>query len=374
MEKARRIVQDASKHIAELVRTRPDPAVDPDGAAGIDLKIKKIEKNRRDALIHVVQADNPSIEVVDRKLGIFQVPFMDEQGNTRYVYGSILVVWHLKEISPSVWKLRSQIGSVTNEPGVTTRLTVAGTAIQSRVQPYPGDVDFVEEIDIKADTAIEAGRALARTVIEFVQRNSANPNLEFLRMSIMYLELQSFSEKRPSRSKTWTKEDIFASGRGGRAFDRLAEQLARADRGINTFWRTWMDGRFIDITKVLSVKAMTVSGEELFSTPRLGRLNAAYFDQPGILPVSSLGEFAAAMRNDALDLADKRKYLKAAKRAHNFFTVTGNLEAMQSLESVFQTDQARVNQQASVMEAIVLSIPEALPVIHTIAVICCPHC
>jgi hypothetical protein len=101
---------------------------------------------------------------------------------------------------------------------------------------------------------------------------------------------------------------------------------------------------------------MTAGGEELFATDRPGPQNAAFLDRPSQISGDPLGKFAAAMRKEALSLNKRRQYLKAAKRAYNYFTVIGNLEAMQKLEPVFRTDQARVNQQAAVVEAIVRSL------------------
>jgi hypothetical protein len=293
-------------------------------------------------LIQVVLAENPQAEVVDRSRGIYRVPVTDDQGNTRYVYGSILVAWHLQEVSPSVWRLGAQIGAQPGQPGVTTRLSAAGTAVQGRVQPFPGDVDFVEEIDIEAPNRIEAGRALARTVIGFVVRNEGNPELEFVQLVIMYFRARDTGRGRPATS----------------AFENLAEQISFADRNINTFWRTFVDGRFVDITKVLSVLAMNAAGETLIATPRQGRMSGAYLDEPARIPPGSLGQFAANMRDSALELAAGGNWLKAAKRAYNYFTVTGNLQAMAELEPVFRTDQARVNQQAAVLEAIVRALLE----------------
>ncbi|NJR62826.1 MAG: DUF4157 domain-containing protein [Cyanobacteria bacterium CRU_2_1] len=350
LDEARRVVQESSRRIAELVRQRPDPQLDPEGAARIDRLIAEIQREREDALVQVVLAENPLIEIVDRARGIYRVPVTDAQGNTQYVYGSILVVWHLGEISPTTFAIQAQIRAHPTEPGVTARLGVAGTSVQGRVQPFPGDIDFVEEIDIVAATDIEAGRALARTVIEFVSRNARNPRLEFLRMIIMYHE---------SRSAQWTEADVNAASRNNTVFERMATQLSVVDRNINTFWRVLMEeGRFIDVTKVLSVRATTAAGEELFSTPRRSDLSVAYLEEPPEIPSGSLGDFAAAMRDAAIELADDGKYLKAAKRAYNFFTVTGNLEAMQRLEPVFRSEQARVNQQASVLETIARTLSE----------------
>jgi hypothetical protein len=58
------------------------------------------------------------------------------------------------------------------------------------------------------------------------------------------------------------------------------------------------------------------------------------------------------MRRLALEEASKAHYLKAAKRAFNYLRAIGNLEGMAAVTPIFATDQARINQQVAVLEAV----------------------
>ena len=352
LDDARRTVREASRRMAALVRERPPaprrPADDTDEnrekRARIDREIAEIERDRENALVDVVLTENPVVEIVDRARGIYRVPVVDGRGRVTHLYGAITVVWHLAQVSPAVFSIGARI-STRETPGVTTRLGVAGTAVQGRVHPFPGDIDFVEEVEVEAENEPAAGRILAHRIIDFVDRNRRSRTFEFLRLIIFF----------ESGSHRWTEADLFAAKRNPVVFGRFAAMLTRARGGINTFWRAWVDDRFIDITKVMTIRAIRGgSGDELFSSVTHAEYNLAYLEEPPSIPAGNLGAFAAVMREKALELADAPSpdFLKAAKRAYNYLTVIGNLEGMRALEPVFRTEQARVGRQASVMEAV----------------------
>ena len=354
----RRQVQEAARKIAALVRVRPDPTVDPAGAARVDAAIAKLQKEREDALVEVVLSENPIIQVVDRGKGLFRVPMTDPSGTVIYVYGAISVVWHLAQISPSAFRIGATI-SARPTAGVTTRLGLGGTGIQGRVQPFPGDLDFVEEIDIVAADEAAAGDAAAGRIIEFVARNKGRTDLEFLRLIIFAPALSGPPSGGPRSRGIWTEAEILDPS----LRPELARQLSKTAGGnINTFWRAWVDDRFIDITKLLNIRATLPSGKELFATKTFSEFQVAYLDEPDRIPTVRLGEYAATMRKAALEEYDvKHRYLKAAKRAYNYFTAIGNLEAMAETEPIFRTDQARVNQQAAAIEGVVQSLSRRFP-------------
>jgi hypothetical protein len=354
---ARRTVQEASGRIAELVRLRPaDPAKTPAEKAEqerIDRDIAVLQRQRSEALVEVVLADNPNVQIVDRARGIYRVPVRDGQGRIAWVYGSIIVVWHLQQLSPSVFDLKAHIRSnppagLPPDTSVTTNLLVGGSGIQSRVQPFPGDIDFGEEFEITAPTDAAAGAAAAATIAEFVGRTAGRPDLEFLHMNIYPAKGSG------GKTKTWSRAEILDPGRRadlGRDLSHLA------DARVNTFWRALVEGnRFIEITKILGIHAISsVTGDDLFRTePSGAEFQEAYLDEaPAHLEPIALGKYAALMRTLALDGAAHSNWLKAAKRAFNYLRAIGNLEGMAAVSPIFSTDQARVNRDVAVLEAII---------------------
>jgi hypothetical protein len=349
IEDARQQVQEASRHLAELVRQR-ETASD-DEREEIDRQIAEVERNRSEALVEVVLAENPNVQIVDRARGIYRVPVVDGQGHVQYLYGGILVAWHIAEVAPETFSIGVNIRERSGQPNVASDIGVAGTGVQGRINPYPGDIDFVEQIEITAEDEVAAGTSLAEAVIDFVRRNLESEEYEFLYMWFSYRTTRR--GRTIVASHTWSRNDIMAAARSRHVRRRLARQLTTA-LAINTFWRGWVQGRFIDFTKVINARAISsATGEELFATEgRAAAYNVAFLERPAELPASNLGQFADSMRQDAIRRANAQEWLKAAKRAYNYFTVIGNLEAMAQLQPVFRTTQTMVSQQTSVMEAI----------------------
>ena len=210
-DKARRIVQESSRRIADLVEKRP-AADNPNPEQRkeqmrIDKEIAAIQHERADALVDVVLTENPVIEIVDRRRGLYRVGMVDSRGRVTHIYGAISVAWNLRQISPSAFTLRAQINARPHPPGIQTRMTLGGTSIQGRVQPFPGDLDFVEEIDVTAPSKRKAGEAAAKAVIEFVARNLSSREYEFLRMTIF----RGPGYEAQAKDPVWSQEAILSA-------------------------------------------------------------------------------------------------------------------------------------------------------------------
>jgi hypothetical protein len=355
---ARRTVQESSAQIAEKVRERA-ATTNPARQAAIDREIEVMERARSEALVEVVLADNPNAQVVDAARGIYRAPVTNGAGRVEWVFGSISVVWHITSLLPDVFAIGVAIRAhppAHLPPGVTMgtpELVVGGSGVQSSVQPHPGDIDFGEEFHIAAPTTAAAGAALADTVADFVRRNETNPSVEFVYMRIMPVGVPAI---------IWSRTAILDPA----LRSRLATNLAGVDAGkINTFWRVLLvDGRFVEVTKVLGVDVVSsTTGAPLMATTWMGaRFQEAYLEDapPGIEHVT-LGEYAETMRRLAIDAATKHSYLKAAKRAFNYFRAIGNLEAMSAIQPVFVTTQAQLNQNVSEVETISAALDPAAP-------------
>lgn len=347
IEEARRQVQESSQQIAELIRQRETGSEDE--KARIDREIAEIQRRRQDALIRVVLEENPNAEVVDRERGIYRVRVVDGEGRERYLYGSISVVWQLREVSPSVFTLGASLQAdpptenLPPETTVTTRMGVGGSGIQSAAQPFPGDIDFAEEIEIRAPDAQAAATATYETILEFVRRNANHEDIEFQHVNITGGPPEGFSF-----------DELMDPDNRDRIINLLAN-LRAANGNVNTFWRARTAGdRFIEVTKILSIRALdNNTGESLFSTRESGaEFQMAYFDDPGQVQPTNLGQYASEMRKQAIRLSDQGKYLKAAKRAFNYAMCTGNLEGMEAIRPAFRTNEARVNQETAILSAI----------------------
>ena len=360
---ARKLLQESSTRIADLIAQRPRSSdlspVELAEVARIDAEIEVIRRERADALETVVLAERPDIEIVDRARGIYRAPIADGEGRISWFYGSLVPLWHLDHLDPSVFNIASSIVSQPEQAKlptateVMTHLAIAGTTSQGAVHPFPGDIDFSEDLIVTAPTHQAAAEAVAGVMVEFVERNADNKSLEFDKLRIMPL-----SERRIEDAEyQWTRDRILDPTQ----YPELISQLATIDGGrVNTDWRVLIPGgRYIIIGNIPGIRAFSsTTGEQLFATQSLyGEFQAAYFEQE--LPPSredqSLGEYASLMRSLALKEAKRGSSLKAAKRAFNYFRAIADLEAMAAVTQLFATPEAQVIQQFKALEALALA-------------------
>jgi len=109
---------------------------------------------------------------------------------------------------------------------------------------------------------------------------------------------------------------------------------------------------------VVYVSAAKPDGTELLAAGGNADFNLAFLDDPGEIPPTSLAKFAAAMGAAAIDQADKGQWLKAAKRAFNYFSTIGDLAGMNELQPVFSMPQTRIEQFATVIDGIQIALAE----------------
>jgi hypothetical protein len=371
---ARKIVQASSQRIAELVRQRPvtNPYFttltdrEKSEQERIDLEIAAIHRDRVNALEKVVLADNAGVQVVDPDRGIYRVPIADSQGRAHWLSGSLLPIWHLQQFNPSVFSLaeaiRSYPASAALPPGThaTGHLWLGGTSSQRVVHPYPNDIDFSEQLIVKAPDKNAAGEAMAAIIIEFVARTSKNPELEFLRLRIMPLP-----EHREEGTDYWWPLSRICDPSQKTA---LAQQLASTDGGrLNSDWRALVSGgrRFVMVGKYFSIHALnSTTGNPIFSTQLIGtEYQQAFFgaERPPVIRHQTLGAYASLMRRLALKEVNREKYLKATKRAFNYFRAIGDLEAMAEITRFFSRPEARIIQQSAILGAVSTALDPATP-------------
>jgi hypothetical protein len=193
-----------------------------------------------------------------------------------------------------------------------------------------------------------------------VARTSKNPELEFLRLRIM--PLPEHCEE--GTVYWWPLARILDPSQK----TALAQQLASADGGrLNSDWRALVSGgtRFVMVGKFFSVYALSsTTGKPLFATQLLGTEYQQVFfggQRPPAIRHQKLGEYASLMRRLALKEVKREKYLKATKRAFNYFRSIGDLEAMADLSDIFMRPAARIIQQSAIIGAISTALDPATP-------------
>jgi len=335
IDDARRIVQETSQEIAELLKQRPG------NEAAIDAKIAAVRARRSQALIEVALVDNPNIQVVSPgEPGTYRVPTEDGEGRVRYLHGGIQVAWHMGAASTSAYTT----GEALSAGG---KMAVSGTAIQGRIHPFPPDIDFDEHIHVVADTLAEAGEKAAKPIIENIRRISGGPTPG--RTDLEFRHLVTFPKK-PGKTSKLNLPDV----RKADAVAKLGGAIAQLNGGnLTTYWRGILaDGRLTEVTRVVFVTANKKDGSPLMGMGGSADLNLAFLEDPGEQAATPLGQFAWDMCCDAVRRAEKNEWLKASKRAYNYFSTIGDLTHMAQLEPLFKRAETNVEQYAVVIDAI----------------------
>jgi hypothetical protein len=334
IDDARRELSRTSREIADLLSRRRGRE------ATVDAQIEQLRRRRATALALVTLVDNPALQVVrPGDPGTYRVASPDAAGGVRYLYGGVSVGWHLAPASTSAYTLGGALG-------VGGQMAVAGTAIQGRVHPFPPDVDFDEHLHIVAETRQEAARQAAGKIIDGILRISGGPVPG--RDDIEFRHLVAYPNGGKSTAMSLNELNRRA------AVPRLAHLIATLNGGnLNTFWRGFLaDGRFLNLTRVVFVTAQRQDGTPLLTAGGNADFNLAYLADPATIPVTPLAGFAWEMCCDARRRARQGSWLKAAKRAYNYFSTIGDVAHMTALEPVFIRPEAKMEMYASVVEGL----------------------
>lgn len=222
-----------------------------------------------------------------------------------------------------------RIVEVTGPEGIAeSALALSGSAAQSKIQSFPGDADYFQRLNIKADTREDACRIMATLLREKVLGFARGPNYQFLEAKL---------GSSPTGSPlTWKLADVEAG------VLRVGDAEVRwEDAALDPGWvkLDWVvaDPERHQLSNASNVIDVTWEAPDGDIHPLDGYLDA-YF-QEVYLDADSVPTFAKVAKfvtDDALDEyverleSEVRKYLtkhlnygKAAKRMYNVFRLSG---------------------------------------------------
>ncbi len=137
------------------------------------LGVKINEEEALQWLTAIAAAQTSNDIVIDRREGVFgyKVSMLDFSPEDLAYFRKI-----------------GQLIEFADEPGVVeTALALSGSAAQSKIQTYPGDCDYFERINIKAEPKEESCRILARIMREKAMDNGEGADLPAHRSEIWLL-------------------------------------------------------------------------------------------------------------------------------------------------------------------------------------------
>lgn len=256
------------------------------------------------------------------------------------------------DFSPRELERFRRIGKIVevapDSPNVESALAISGSAAQSKIQSFPGDADYFQRLNIKADTREEACARMAALMREKVLETHQGDTFQFLEAklgSYPFDGTHAGTSVRKGSPISWSFDEIEAQelhvhGPDGPTVLRWDE--VALDPGWCKLDWVVSDPERKQLSNASNVIDVTWEAPDGNIVPLDGYLDA--FFQEVYLDASDMPMFAKvakAVSEDALDVyverieGEVRKYLtehlnygKAAKRMYNVFRLSGrHLEA-----------------------------------------------
>jgi hypothetical protein len=256
-----------------------------------------------------------------------------------------------------------------DRPGqVETALALSGSAAQSKIQTYPGDCDYFERVNIKAETREEACRILGEIMREKALATASGPSHRFTEAKFGSYPIEVVRGEETIAAATpisWTLEEI-RDGKvdgtlpGGGPWEYRWEEAAQSPGWCKLDWIVAdpIRGKLANASNMLDVTWELPDG----TIVPLDDFLDTYF-QEVYLEAESLPLFAKLARHvlpDALEdyvaqlerevheyTVNKPNYGKAAKRMYNVFRITGRYGEAAYLRELFDEKATALYQVAA---------------------------
>jgi hypothetical protein len=275
----------------------------------------------------------------------------------RGVFGHKVVMLDFSPDELARFRAVGRLVEFEDRPGVVeTALALSGSAAQSKIQTYPGDMDFFERVNIVDDTREGACCLLAEIMREKALSTRKGPTYQLIEVkfgSYPHDVVKGGQSIRAGAPISWAPSEVDAGQIDAFHPDGTPATIAWDEAALDPGWckLDWVvadptQGRVTNVSNMLDVTWEAPDGT---ITPLDGYLDP-YF-QEVYLEAESVPIFSKLARHvsaDALDdyvaaLEDQvRKYVtaeinygKAARRMYNVFRLTGRYGEAAFLRELF---------------------------------------
>ena len=244
-----------------------------------------------------------------------------------------------------------------DQPGVVeTALALSGSAAQSKIQAYPGDMDFFERVNIKAATREDACRILAGIMHDKALSTLKGPTYQLIEVKFGSYPYDVVKDGQPFKAGApiaWEPDEVCAAQIDAFRPDGTPTTVRWDEVALDPGWckLDWViadpiRGQVANASNMLDVTWEAPDGT---ITPLDGYLDP-YF-QEVYLEAESVPIFSKLARHvspDALDdyvselekqiqkyVTQDINYGKAAKRMYNVFRLTGRYEEAAFVRELF---------------------------------------
>lgn len=343
--------------------------------------LSNLLKAREKFFFLIAEAINPAIKRVEGHENLYQI------GDKR-IYGTVIAILDATQALAYHDNLANRLKfQVDQEDGrnldiigerlppkkiIESSVVFSGSSAQDRIQPFGADIDMAEYVKIEADNREEAAKILAEAIRNNIEKQifieDGNGNLLTLHFSEMKIGgnfpeeafFDGDGQELKDRKLRWSLEEIkigykeYITRTGERKRISL-EQVCQDPKMFKIDYYGVSQDAVIEVTKVVTVKAQSSSGETLINNSS-GQANAyqeIYFDDPSRLGLleevtdpDKFINYLKAMKDEVRKYSDPDHLnrLKVLKRLYNLLKVEGDLSLAQELSEVFSTDVARIYQ------------------------------
>jgi hypothetical protein len=290
------------------------------------------------------------------------------------VFGHMITLLDFDPTSLARYRYLADLVQLDDRPNVETAIALSGSAAQGRIQPYPGDYDFFERVNIIAPTREEACHILAEVMREKVQVSFGGKELQLIEVKFgtWKQDVVKDGEEIPAgKFMSWTSEEVEASQMQVTTPEGKPLVIPWSYGEQDPGWckMDWIvalekEGNVVNVSNMLDVTWQTPSGELVpldgFLDPYFQEVYLEATSIPlfakvaGQMSPQVVEEYVGQLQHEVKKYAyrDPKNYGKVAKRLYNIFRLIGRYEEAGFIRELFDEPTARLYQVWSLLDTL----------------------
>jgi len=279
---------------------------------------------------------------------------MDERAG---VFGSSIVMLDFNPADLAHFREIGRLVEFDDVPGVVeTALALSGSAAQSKIQTYPGDADYFERVNIRAETREKACRILADIMRKKALDKAKGPTYQLIEVKFGSYPFDIVKGGRTIKAGSpiaWGPKEIEAGQIEGFTPDGKPAVVRWDDVALEPGWckLDWViaDPNRHTLANASNMLDVTWEAPDGQITPLDGYLDPyfqeVYLDATSVpifaklakhVSANALDDYVAALQHEVKKYLTKDlNYGKVAKRLYNIFRLTGRYPEAAFLRELF---------------------------------------
>ncbi|MFN8596178.1 MAG: hypothetical protein U0559_08345 [Anaerolineae bacterium] len=290
------------------------------------------------------------------------------------VFGHAIAILDFSPAELARFRRLGALVGLEDVPGeIETALALSGSSAQSKIQTYPGDVDFFQRVNVIAATREAACQRLGEALRAKALGKLQGPDYQFVEIHFGTYQravVKQGHEYGAGTPMTWTPAEVVAG-----QFDVFSTQgerltitwdLAAQQPGWCKLDWVVADAIRGEVSKASNMLDVTWEAPDGSITPLDGFLDPyfqeVYLDADSIpifsklvkhVSADALEEYLAQLRREVQKYASRHpNYGKVAKRLYNIFRLTGHYSEAAFIRELFDEPAALLYQVGSLLDAV----------------------